>query len=283
MATNINEFADELRASREAKHISLTEISSATKIQLKYLRAMEEGDFTFLPAPYIRAFIRDYAKVIQIDPDATAARYEAMSHVSEKNVEKLQHEGEETEQVSSINHATPRQPAEIRQPHRLPFQDLLTNQALKKKWLSIAALILLILVVALVASITGNGRNEQVSETPFEQIVKEKERPPSDRSTGASAGAVPSTTSRSFTDSLILQGRTSQNVWVRLVIDDDSSKEYLFGPNVVRTWKAKGKIRVSLGNAGGMTFRLNGKDLGMLGKPGAVVRNAVITRDGVQK
>lgn len=279
----MNEFADELRASREAKHISLTDISSATKIQLKYLRAMEEGNFTFLPGPYIRAFIRDYAKVIQIDPDETAARYEAMSQVSEKNVEKLQHEGEGTEQVSSVHHATPRHPAEITQPSRLPFQDLLSNQALKKKWFSIAALILLILVVALVASITGNGRNEQVSETPFEQIVKEKERPPSDHSTGASARAVPSTTSRSYTDSLILQGRTSQDVWVRLVIDDDSSKEYLFGPNVVKTWKAKGKFRVSLGNAGGMTFRLNGKDLGMLGKPGAVVRNAVITRNGVQK
>ena len=32
-----------------------------------------------------------------------------------------------------------------------------------------------------------------------------------------------------------------------------------------------------MGNAGGATFQLNGKDIGPLGKRGAVVRNAVIT------
>jgi hypothetical protein len=82
---------------------------------------------------------------------------------------------------------------------------------------------------------------------------------------------------------LILEGRTSLDVWVRLVIDDEPSKEYLFGPKILRTWKAKEKFRVSLGNAGGMTFRLNGKDLGTLGKPGAVVRSVLITRNGVQR
>jgi cytoskeletal protein RodZ len=279
----MNKFADELRASREAKHISLTDISSATKIQLKYLRAMEEGDFAFLPGPYIRAFIRDYATAVQIDPEATIARYEASMKGPEKSAEESHPEYKDAKRASLVQHDIPKRTPEISRPHGLPFRNVLSNQASKRKWLPIAAFILLIVVVALVASITGNSRKEQVSETPFEQIVKEKEHPPPDRSTGASASAIPSTTSRPYGDSLILEGRTSQDVWVRLVIDNDSSKEYMFGPKIVRTWKAKEKFRVSLGDAGGMTFRLNGKDLGMLGKPGAVVRNALITRNGVQK
>jgi cytoskeletal protein RodZ len=279
----MNEFADELRTSREGKHISLTDVSSATKIQLKYLRAMEEGDFTFLPEPYVRAFIRDYARAVQLDPEATIARYEAIVKAPEQSVEEAQPQYKDSAQVSLVQHEIPRQTPEILRPHGFRFRDVLSNQISKKKWLPVVAFILLVVVVALVASITGNGRKEHVSETPFEQIVKEKERPPTERSTGALASAVSSTTSRSYSDSLILEGRTSQDVWVRLVIDEGLPKEYLFGPKEVQTWKAKANFRLSLGNAGGITFRLNGKDLGMLGKPGAVVRNAVITRDGVQK
>jgi len=279
----MKEFADELRTSREAKHISLTDISSATKIQLKYLRAMEEGDFTFLPEPYIRAFIRDFAKAIQIDPETTVARYEALMKAPEETVEGPQPEHKNSEQASPIPHDIPRHPPEISRPHRLPVRDLLRNQASQRKWLPVAALVLLVALVVLIASITKNGRKEQVSETPFEQIIKEKERASSDRSSSAAASSVPSTTSRPSSDSLILEGRTSLDVWVRLVIDDEPSKEYLFGPKILRTWKAKEKFRVSLGNAGGMTFRLNGKDLGTLGKPGAVVRSVLITRNGVQR
>ncbi|MGA9365010.1 MAG: RodZ domain-containing protein [Bacteroidota bacterium] len=279
----MNEFADELRASREAKHISLTDISSATKIQLKYLQAMEEGDFTFLPEPYIRAFLRDYANAVQLDPEATIAKYEASMKAPEASAERPQPEPKESTRVFLVEHDIPKRTPEIPRPHGLPFRDVLSNQTSKRKWLPVVAFILLIVVVVLVASITGNGRKEPVSETPFEQIVKEKERSPSDQPAGASATAVPSAISRPYNDSLVLEGRTSLDVWVRLVIDDDSTKEYLFGPKMVRTWKAKVKFRVSLGNAGGMTFRLNGKELGMLGKPGAIVRNALITRNGVQR
>jgi cytoskeleton protein RodZ len=279
----MNEFADELRASREAKHISLTDISSATKIQLKYLRAMEEGDFTFLPGPYIRAFLRDYASAIQLDPEATIAKYEASIRAPEERAETPQPEVRESPRIPPVEREAPKRTQKPSRPHGLPFRGILSNQTSRRKWLPIVAFVLLIAIVALVASITGNGRKEQVSETPFEQIVKEKEHSPSDQPAGASATAVPATIPRPYSDSLVLEGRTSLDVWVRLVIDDDSTKEYLFGPKMVRTWKARRTFRVSLGNAGGMTFRLNGKDLGALGKPGAVVRNVLITRNGVQK
>jgi cytoskeleton protein RodZ len=279
----MHEFADELRASREARHISLTDISSATKIQLKYLRAMEEGNFTFLPGPYVRAFIRDYARAVQLDPEAAIARYEASIKPPEMSMGGAQPEYKESSNVSLVQHDIPKQTPEISRPRGFSFRDALSNQTSKRKWLPVAAFVLLIVVVALVASITGNNRKEQVSETPFEQVLREKERSLSDRSASASASGAPSTTTRPYSDSLILEGRTLQDIWVRLVIDDDSPKDYMFGPNIVRTWKAKGNFRISLGNAAAMTFRLNEKDLGTLGKPGAVVRNVLITRNGVQK
>jgi hypothetical protein len=41
-------------------------------------------------------------------------------------------------------------------------------------------------------------------------------------------------------------------------------------------FSARDKFSITMGNAGGATFKLNGKELGALGKRGAVVRNVLI-------
>lgn len=46
---------------------------------------------------------------------------------------------------------------------------------------------------------------------------------------------------------------------------------------------AKERFVITMGNAGGATFQLNGKDIGALGKRGAVVRNAVISETSLKK
>jgi cytoskeleton protein RodZ len=279
----MNDFADELRAAREAKHISLSDLSSLTKIQLKYLRAIERGEFSFLPETYIRAFIRDYAKAVQIDPDAVTAKYEASMKKVEESARISEPEPAEPERIPPPPTDVPRHLLEVSRPLGPSLRELLIAQTSKKKWLPVAALVLLIVIVALVATLTTSGRKEPIAETPFEQVIKEKELASAGRSDSTTAGTIPSSHLYSLGDSLILEGRTSQDVWVRLAIDNDSSKEYLFRPNAVRTWKARQKFDVSLGNAGGIDFRLNGRELGTLGKSGAVVRSVIITRNGVQK
>jgi hypothetical protein len=84
-------------------------------------------------------------------------------------------------------------------------------------------------------------------------------------------------------DSLVLEGRTVRKVWMRIYVDDHPPADYLLQPNVHREWKARSKFRVSLGDAGGISFKIGGKDLGTLGKSGAVVQSVLITQDGVQR
>ena len=279
---NMKEFADELRASREAKHISLTDVSSTTKIQLKYLRAMEEGDFSFLPQPYIRAFLRDYAKAIHTNPEEILGQYAAAIEARAKAVELRQPEHEASE-APFLEHDLSVHPTGGSRSVRLSFRELLSNGPSRRKFLPTVALFLLIAGVVLVASITRNNKKESISETPFEQVIKERER----ASSGQLDSSMPNRGAFSVamvpSDSLVLEGKTSQEVWMRLLIDDGPPKEYLFVPKAVRTWKAKEKFQLSLGNAGGISFKLNGEDLGTLGKSGAVIRNALITRKGVQK
>lgn len=47
----------ELKLTREAKHLSLTDVSDATLINANFLDAIEQGNTTVLPQTYIRAFI----------------------------------------------------------------------------------------------------------------------------------------------------------------------------------------------------------------------------------
>jgi transcriptional regulator with XRE-family HTH domain len=60
----------ELRKTRMAQGLSLTEISRRTRIGVTHLRRIEEGDFKSLPPGfYARAFVRAYAEAIGVDAD----------------------------------------------------------------------------------------------------------------------------------------------------------------------------------------------------------------------
>tara|TARA_B100002051_G_C16625285_1_gene580422 strand:- start:3 stop:830 length:828 start_codon:yes stop_codon:yes gene_type:complete len=63
------QFYKELKELRLSKEISLEELETRTKINIKYLTAIEEGNFEILPVPYLRLFLRAYATEIGGDSD----------------------------------------------------------------------------------------------------------------------------------------------------------------------------------------------------------------------
>ena len=61
-------FGEILRRERELRRISLREVNEATKINIRYLEALERNEFTYLPAgAFTRGFIRAYARYIGLD------------------------------------------------------------------------------------------------------------------------------------------------------------------------------------------------------------------------
>ncbi|SDL72120.1 RodZ domain-containing protein [Sediminibacillus halophilus] len=64
------EIGERLKEAREAKNLSLEEIQQMTKIQTRYLQAIEKGNFSVMPGNfYVRAFIKEYATAVDLDPD----------------------------------------------------------------------------------------------------------------------------------------------------------------------------------------------------------------------
>lgn len=72
----LNKFGEDLRQIRESKNISLNDIANKTKIHISFLERMENGEFTFYSAAYIRAFIKEYAKCIGLKSDDVLYNYE---------------------------------------------------------------------------------------------------------------------------------------------------------------------------------------------------------------
>jgi Helix-turn-helix domain len=70
------EIGDSLREARERQGLGYPEIELATKIRGKYIRALEEEDFTAIPGDaYIRGFLRTYAEYLGLDGDVYVEEY----------------------------------------------------------------------------------------------------------------------------------------------------------------------------------------------------------------
>ena len=67
--------AEQLRAAREAKNLTVQQVADATKIRTDHIRALEDGNFGAFSAPiYIRGSVKNYATMLRLDvPQITTA------------------------------------------------------------------------------------------------------------------------------------------------------------------------------------------------------------------
>src|ERR671936_2946526 len=62
------EIGNSLREARLRQGLDFPEVEQATKIRGKYLRALEDEQFTVLPAQtYVKGFLRSYAEYLGLD------------------------------------------------------------------------------------------------------------------------------------------------------------------------------------------------------------------------
>ena len=60
-----------LGAAREASGLSIDAVAQQLKLAPRQVRALEEDDYTHLPGrTFVRGFVRNYARLVHIDPDA---------------------------------------------------------------------------------------------------------------------------------------------------------------------------------------------------------------------
>jgi cytoskeleton protein RodZ len=96
---------------------------------------------------------------------------------------------------------------------------------------------------------------------------KEPDEYPTDEDLFVASTTEPSAT----TDWLVLTGIVHLRTWIRIYIDDETPKEYILQPGSRAQWKAREGFYVLVGNAAGIDFDFNGRELSDLGGLGQVV------------
>ena len=129
----MSSFGETLRRERELRQISLREIAEATKINLRYLDALERDDFRHLPGGvFNKGFVRAYAQFIGIDPESMVTAY-------------LEEDGRQQARASRTGGAAPPPPETL-----APVRPLGV-----RLWL--AALVVILILVLLAAGLTALG------------------------------------------------------------------------------------------------------------------------------
>jgi cytoskeleton protein RodZ len=65
-----------LRQARESQALSLEEVEAQTRIRVKYLQALETGDFSVLPSlTHAKGFLRNYAQFLHLDANSIVASF----------------------------------------------------------------------------------------------------------------------------------------------------------------------------------------------------------------
>jgi len=265
-------FGEELRLYREKKNVSLQEIATATRINIRFLEAIERNDFHFLPVPYVRSMVREYAAYLELDPD--------------KVMEAFDREGKTQLQANLEPKQLPSQ-----QPEGLRIMDSLKRsqsrlmnifseniwQRIQTSPVPIAIMLLGAIGVVIFLLLRGAGTHSPVREIPFERVMKENEFRVSPNVRTAQ------TPSTEIPDSLELVGKTNDTVWIQIKADTSQPIDVILAPDRSYIWKAKQRFRITLGNAGGIHFTLNGKPIGYLGKRGVVIRDYEISRDRLRR
>jgi cytoskeleton protein RodZ len=71
------------RRAREARGISLRQVSNVTRISIRTLEAVERNDRSRLPGGiFTRAFVRAYATEVGLDPESPCGRFSRRARTS---------------------------------------------------------------------------------------------------------------------------------------------------------------------------------------------------------
>jgi cytoskeleton protein RodZ len=77
-------FGPRLKAGREQKQLALAEVAAKLKLTARQVEALEEEDLSHLPSEvFVRGFVRNYARLVDVEVDSLIAPLDVQAAVAE--------------------------------------------------------------------------------------------------------------------------------------------------------------------------------------------------------
>ena len=279
----LDRFAEQLKKARLKKGISLQQIAAKTRIDIKFLEAIDNGNFSFLPDLYVKAFLRQYAKSVDLDENETIKKYD--DALNGKFIEDDEPKSL-LEQKIEIRTDEPVIPKE----KQVPVFDATTSankpksktdDLNKKLRLLIYAAGVILVGVVIYFAMSNRTSTIVVEEVPYEKVLEEtRDRYEVKEEKVDSSTAIPLDA-----DSLVLQFINTDAVdsaWVMVIHDDSFKEDFLLYPGRSKTVRARENLKFTLGNSGVIMLKLDDQQLSFEGRKGSV-RHYEISRKGIQR
>lgn len=265
----LNKFSEELKEARIKNELTLQQIAAKTRIDIKFLENLENGNFVFLPELYIKAFIREYAKLVELDENITLKKFDAAKRGraydelgnSEDELKKLREKEEakplKTQAETPVMHPTFEAYDSSNRPPETSSKSV--NQS--KLLIGIAVTVVVLVGIIYFAFIKGSS-DIIVSEKPYEQVQKENEQ------RFVTDAVKPAASDSSYavgTDSLSLVLDSRDTSWIKILEDGSKTVEFTLFPHSHREVRALKNYKLTIGNAGGIQLKLNNRPLNFSG------------------
>jgi transcriptional regulator with XRE-family HTH domain len=277
----LDKFAEELRQAREKNEISLQQMAAKTRIDIKFLEAIDNGNFSFLPTIYVRAFIKQYAKTVGLDEEETIKNYEAAK--LGKLPEKVEAKEEKKEPVEKI----------IQEPEKKQTQPLQTftditetqteeDSGKKKKAMMTGGAVAGVVVIAILIYLVFFQDSSQiiVEEKPYEEVLEEStQRYVEEDIDDEQLTSIVSADSLSL---LIKNTDSRDSAWVLVISDNIIKEDYLIYPGSGKIFKTGNNFKFTLGNSGVIRLELNGENLEFEGRRRSV-RHFKLDKNGLER
>jgi len=301
MPVDFDSLGSYLRQERERQQVSLQDIAAATKIQLKFLEALEHDAYDQLPAtPFVVGFLRAYAQYVALDPETVLTAYRSL------------HRAPEPPEVALRPMPTPTPSPQGRQLMRLGIFlavfGLITGlvlHELRRGQPTQSA------VTSFPAVLPGQAEKIPDAPGPVTPVVSRSEpsgaasgvlptsptpaargeHGPDLTNPGASEAAplpTPATVSGTAPrkagegsespGALVLQVTAVADTWLRVEIDGDKHHALRLASGKSVQWEASERFRLTVGNVRGIQLALNGQEIPLQSGRSNVRRDMLLTR-----
>ncbi|MEH7356666.1 RodZ domain-containing protein [Neobacillus drentensis] len=153
----LTELGNRLKEARLAQGLSLDDLQTMTKIQKRYLVGIEEGNYSSMPGNfYVRAFIKQYAEALNLNPDEIFETYK-------------------TEIPASYNDELPQQLSRVKTHKPITGENSKIFNVLPKIIIAVFVIGIASLIYYFVSTYAGSDTNESVSKGN-EQVKIEKSK-----------------------------------------------------------------------------------------------------------
>src|SRR4051812_15808190 len=303
-----------LRELRVKRGLSLEELARVTRVARTYLEALENDTFTSLPAPvFTRGFIRAYCQAVGVPPEEALARFDgrdvreaASATTAPRGVVPTVTPSADAEPrtrsailvsfvllvvlgVALFAVALVTQPAREQRADRMPAPSSAPPAS----------------PVPPVAAITP-APDAGTRPIPPPTMRPPMSRPPEPVRPVAPAAPMvapvppiaavapaPATGPRPWLPQVQsattgvstpyrLVARVSEPTWIRVRTEDGRTSEETVPAGAVREWVSNRPFIITIGNAGGVSFELNGRSLPSFGPSGTVISGLMLPPEGAR-